>query len=1025
MMANAVVTSLTALSLAGSWTSESPSVCPLSEREGRLEIGVRGCAGDGVVRVMLKEPVPVPAGCDLFFKAMRPKHQSVTFRALVRDEKDREFAVWTGGAYSLAKSNLFGGQFRPGIVLMSGGEWRVHARLSNLTGENCEPVGSARLPAAGRLRLVGVDLRVESEKPDRQQCVWLRDFAFSDVSYANAKFYYSFMGQERFGELDGDPVFSGLDVQAATWGPKHVLEWELRDAYDAKPFLQGTRTIDVPDWQSPDRKPLGFLVPQETFRVREEGSYWLHLKWSTRWKDLGKPTEGPGAVWNWTVRYDVFRGEKAKARRPVADAALNSAARERLAKQAKVRAEAVCRRNNYVRPPLPTSEEVRTGGHSLVELCAPRDAESSLKLLEEMAKHGFRHELEIQTSWADMEPLEGAYDFRAVDAVLDAAAEKGVGCLVTFAPLMPPEWMRSSFTENEDGYRMGHCIYLFNGGRINVFNDPYVRGKALAFCEALIRHVRSHPALLGYFYIVEHGGDMPSRGWFEGYDVHTRANFRTWLAARYGTVERLNAGWGTAFRSFAEVEPPHQLRPRAEDTPLRVRDWTDFKLARIEGLQFEVATLARSLDPTRVIMVYGSPTFGQGVFDYSKIGVLTANGGCHSLNHGYAYAALGEAGLYQRMEESSCTSWTRCWPTQLDTSLFAMMHGGGLMTHMKMFWKSGAKMDDPQVRDRDGFGRFRRFVPIEAELRGAERVWDPVAGWTSSRGCHGYGEWNWAMVENSQLQARTSVTPAWREAKIVFASPAERQLRRREIEDLKSYVENGGTLFMTCRTGGIVLDDRRATNALLKAFGISAPVRDCGTMRVWATATEESAWWPRARGDEAAFRTMLTNPMQAPDDAGETLLVFRNLDAWRKRNAPHGLPALTRKRFGKGSVCVLWADYVPYSWIERPELRAPCLSSRSFMTELAADAGVKPAVTSDRREVYSILLKKGAAHYLLVTSNQDMVAPAHLTLEVPEGCAQAVDLISGQTHPLPLSVRLKKHEVLVLKLQGSAGKGQT
>lgn len=981
------------------WSASEPSLVKVDACEGRLAWEISATASNGVQRVLLKKPVAVPPQTELFVDALRSSNGSMTFEALVADAKGREFLVSLVGRTFLAKSNFFGGGFRP--EWFSCGEWRIRtAGLSQLQPGKWRSAdgrgGSPVLPFS----FLGFQFSVQG-KLEPGHTLWMRRFQFADASYRNSSFYYTLWGQEMYGETDGEAKICPLDVNGRLWGPKHVFEWEMRDRFDGPPIWQGCVTNDTPWGKGAVNRPYRFHFPRVEVPIRDVGSYWIRMRVQSRYK----PNGAPGEEFTYEYRYDVFTGEKSRPHEAVPERNWLPVTRQRLAKQAKIRAEAVCRRNDYVKPPLPTSEDVRTGGHSLVELCTGRDASASLKLLDEMAKHDFRREIEIQTSWADMEPLEGVYDFRAVDTVLEAAAQKGVACLVTFATLMPPEWMRSSFTENEEGYRMGHNIYLFNGGRINVFNDPFVRGKAMAFCESLIRHVRNHPALLGYFYIVEHGGDMPSSRWYEGYDGFTRANFRDWLLTRYGTIGALNAAWGATFGAFAEVEPPHQLHPRTEDTPLRIREWMDFKLERIESLQFDVCRLARELDPTRVIMIYGSPTFGQGVFDYTKIGVLTANGGCHGLNNGYYYTAIGEAGLYQRMEEHSCTSWTRYWPTQLDTSLFAMLHGGGLMTHMKMFWPAGAKMDDPKMRDLNGFGRFAKFVPIMAELRGARRVWDSAAGWSSSRGCS-YGEWNWAMVENAQLQARTSITPKWRDAKIVFVSPHERQLWQREVEELKGYVANGGTLFMTCRTGESVLEDSCSSNALLRAFGLSDPMPMPGKNRAWATARQGSPWWGRGGEDESAYRTMLSEPVRSPADAGETLLAFMD-----------GSPALTRRRYGKGAVCVLWAgNYVPYSCIENLDWRKPCLRSRHFMKELAADAGMRPLVNCDRRDVYALLLEKQAAFYLLTMSKDDMPEAAEITIDCPGVSSSAVDLITGEKRTFPLKEKLSGKEVRIWKI---------
>lgn len=1017
VLAAVLVQPLVGLEKAERWSDAEKALYPLSEAAGRLEISVNACCGDGPRQILLKEPIPVPAGADLHFKIARPKWQSLFLKALVRDAGGQTFAVWTGGTYHLAKSNAFGGQFRPDIVMMQCGEWRATARLSSLTRENCTPVGTAYLPAKGALTFIGLELLPESKKLESGNKLWLRDFVFSDASHENSSFFYTFAGRPCCGEVDGDPVFSGLDVQAKTWGPKHVLDWELRETFDGKPFLQGSRVTEFPDWGKKgfEAPPLAFAVPQETFKVREEGSYWLHLRWATQWQDYGKPTARPGRIDDWTIRYDVFRGERPKAHAPVADAELNVAARERLAGQAKFRAEAVSGARPYAQPPLPSGEDIRVGGKSLV-LFNPMvhnsadSAKHYTAMMDKLAAEGLRREIEISVTWREIERLPGVRDFRAVDEILDAAKARGFGCYVTFGTLVPPSWMPSWFTQNEEGRVFGHTIYLYNGGRFNVCHHPKGRQAALDFAAALCDHVKGHPALLGYFYLVEHGGDAEWAGWYEGYDEHARANFRACLKDRYGTVESLNAAWGVSFGSFAAVEPPHQKRPRAEDTPTRLRDWRDFKAYSLEKLQWDVVRTFRDRDPYRSIMVYGSPTLGMGLFDYSKVGVITANGGCAVPNRGYYMTAMAEAGMPQRAEEISCANWKAWGPTQLDVSFFNMLQGGGLMTHFKMFLPQELDLADTAWRERNGFDNFRKFIPIEAELRGAERLDDGLAGWTSSKGVT-YGEWCYEMLLNSQLLVGTSVTPAWKAAKAVYVSETEKELRPQEVADLADYVRAGGHLYMTYRTGETVLNSpgarRPPVASLLSAFGISAPKKTWH--RDWyftGDVTEDSPWWPRAGGRPDAFHTVFRSPVAAPDDAGVALM--------RMPQQTYGAsPALTRKAYGKGFVYVMWGDhYIPFTRSD-PKFR----TSKPFLAEIAADAGAPSPVRSTRREVFANLLKKGDVHYFLAMSPVDMPEAAEIALDLPSGCRTATDLVSGERQALPLRLKLGKDQVQVWRIE--------
>ena len=82
--------------------------------------------------------------------------------------------------------------------------------------------------------------------------------------------------------------------------------------------------------------------------------------------------------------------------------------------------------------------------------------------------------------------------------------------------------------------------------------DFYVAGLG---CK-LARRYADHPALAMWHVHNEYGAPIS-----ESYDVHSVRAFRAWLAERYGSVEALNAAWGTTFwgqryADWAEVDAP-------------------------------------------------------------------------------------------------------------------------------------------------------------------------------------------------------------------------------------------------------------------------------------------------------------------------------------------------------------------------------------------------------------------------------------------------------------------------------------
>ena len=121
----------------------------------------------------------------------------------------------------------------------------------------------------------------------------------------------------------------------------------------------------------------------------------------------------------------------------------------------------------------------------------------------------------VSASWngrysgANVEPLPGVYDFSSVDQVLNDAGARGMTVLLWAALQDYPEWLPSLYTQNDQGEVFGQSFYLYHGARLNLVQARPLRDSALRFLRNLVIHSRNHPALQGYFYLLEHPGDAP------------------------------------------------------------------------------------------------------------------------------------------------------------------------------------------------------------------------------------------------------------------------------------------------------------------------------------------------------------------------------------------------------------------------------------------------------------------------------------------------------------------------------------
>ncbi|MEV7635280.1 beta-galactosidase [Pseudarthrobacter enclensis] len=158
-------------------------------------------------------------------------------------------------------------------------------------------------------------------------------------------------------------------------------------------------------------------------------------------------------------------------------------------------------------------------------------------------------------SWALLEPSEGHYDFGWLDEVLDNLADIGVKVALATATAAPPAWLVRKHPEilpvTADGTVLGP------GSRRHYTPSSAVyRRYATGITRVLAERYKDHPALALWHVDNELGCHVS-----EFYGEEDAAAFRGWLERRYGSIEALNASWGTAFwsqnyASFDEILPP-------------------------------------------------------------------------------------------------------------------------------------------------------------------------------------------------------------------------------------------------------------------------------------------------------------------------------------------------------------------------------------------------------------------------------------------------------------------------------------
>ena len=170
-------------------------------------------------------------------------------------------------------------------------------------------------------------------------------------------------------------------------------------------------------------------------------------------------------------------------------------------------------------------------------------------------------------AWSRMEPREGVYDFGWLDRAIAQATSHGIKVLLGTPTAGPPAWLTTTYPEtllvDAAGQRARH------GGRrqFSVGSQLY-RQKAAGIAAQVAKRYGHNPAVIGFQIDNEYGRDTR--------DAETLAAFQSWLAAKYGTVARMNDAWSATVWSQAYDQWAQVGIPGASDNPGLLLDWQRF-----------------------------------------------------------------------------------------------------------------------------------------------------------------------------------------------------------------------------------------------------------------------------------------------------------------------------------------------------------------------------------------------------------------------------------------------------------------
>jgi len=192
---------------------------------------------------------------------------------------------------------------------------------------------------------------------------------------------------------------------------------------------------------------------------------------------------------------------------------------------------------------------------------------------ERIAHYGFTCVRIMEFAWTIIEPEPDAYDFSLFDRAVAALAGAGLSVIIGTPTATPPHWLSSLPVFRVSTTGQAHSY----GSRRNLcYNAPEYVAAAERIVRAVALHYGKDDRVAGFQVDNEIG--------HEGSDKcicdHCKRAWHRWLATRYGSIDKLNAQWGTIFwnttyQSFDQV-PVASVQPATGLNPGLMLDYDRF-----------------------------------------------------------------------------------------------------------------------------------------------------------------------------------------------------------------------------------------------------------------------------------------------------------------------------------------------------------------------------------------------------------------------------------------------------------------
>ncbi|MEG1230286.1 MAG: beta-galactosidase [Flavobacterium sp.] len=473
--------------------------------------------------------------------------------------------------------------------------------------------------------------------------------------------------------------------------------------------------------------------------------------------------------------------------------------------------------------------------------------------LKNIKKLGFEFTHFAEFAWTYMEPQEGVYDFKWLDDALAIAEKEGLKVILCTPTPTPPAWMGEKYPEiylvDANGRRREHG----NRANVSITNEKYSQFTDQIVAE-LGKRYGKNKNIMGWQIDNEPLGTAD-------FSPSARKAFQIWLKAKYGTIEKLNTEWvgnfwSTRYNNFEQIVLPNaEMYFEDKLSPHAVLDFKRFTSdAQAQYLNRQAEILRKYVDPKQWIttnftnVIYDADPRSADKMDFITYTMYPVSGqnplGGDSFRMG-SPSKISEANDYYRsitgvtgvMElQPGQVNWASINPQLLPGTVhmwISQAFGGGCSftcTYRYRHPLGSSEMYHDGIVGTDGVTLTqggKEFVQSIEDMKLLRKEYNPKAVIPQDIAKRKTGFlWSHDNLWDLENQKQTKFWNTWKHRNTYtsavkstgapmdfiteeanfddypfIVAPAYQLVDQKLVAKWQKYVENGGNLILTCRTG--------------------------------------------------------------------------------------------------------------------------------------------------------------------------------------------------------------------------------